>query len=96
MNITQQTIILPKELVTAIKEPWRSNYNYSTNELIEYLREMRKGTYTASTYLLTREIYLQAQERGLIKLPEGVLSGDVHTIPFNQITILNDQINKDE
>lgn len=78
-----------------MNESWRGTYRYRPVELIEYLRDMRRGNFK-SDYLLLREIYLQAQEHGLIKLPEGTVNGDCHLIPFSQLTILNDAINNDD
>ena len=50
----------------------------------------------SATYMLRREVLLQATEMGLIRLPEDYNVGDAHMIPFSQVTILNDAINKDE
>ena len=80
-----------------MREPWRYSYTFSTSELIEALRDIRKGTLSRSAgYDLLRETYLQASERGLIKLPEGTVPGNAHLIPYSQVTILNEAINRDE
>ena len=77
---------------------WRFGFHYSTSDLIEYLRRMRRGEPLSitSTYLHRREVLLQATEMGLVRLPEGTVEGDAHTLNFSQVTILNDAINKDE
>jgi len=76
---------------------WRSTWHYNDSELIEYLRRIRRHEplSIAATYMLHREVVLQAQERGLIALPD-VPQGDAHTIPFEQMTILNPAILLDE
>jgi hypothetical protein len=75
---------------------WRDTYTYRTPELIEYLRAMRTGTFTSTSgWGLKREIYIQSQEKGLIKLPEDIPINDAHIIPFSKVTILNEEINKD-
>jgi len=86
---------IPVSLPSVPRESWRFTYSFSNSELIEYLRNIRKGTFEAITYMLIREIYLQASDRGMIKLPEGVIRGDCHLVTFDQITILNDSINQD-
>jgi len=78
-------------------ENFRYTYHYQPNELIEYLREMRQGIFVShSGYLMRREVYLQAEELGLIRLPEGCIRGECHLIPFQQLTILNEAINRNE
>ena len=78
-------------------ETWRHTYTYSTSELIEILRTMRQGTYTPHTgWLERREVYLQANDRGLIRLPEGTIRGDCHTIPFANLKIIDEAINRNE
>jgi hypothetical protein len=81
-----------------MKEPWRYTYIYSNSDLIEYLRKIRRNEplSISATYLLKREVILQAEERGLIKLPEGTIRGNCDQVPFNQLTILNEEIMKDE
>lgn len=80
-----------------MNEPWRFTYTFTTGELTEYLRNIRRGTFTSHAgYMLQREVYLQAEERQLIRLPEGAIRGDCHRLPFSQLTILNDAINRDE
>lgn len=55
---------------------------------------MRMGKYDRG-WLLRREVYIQAFERGLIRLPEHPLI-DADSISFNQIEILDERINQDE
>ena len=89
-------------ITTTITTPapynWRGTWHYSNSDLIEYLRIMRRNDplSVSATYLLRREVLLQANERGLIRLPEGFIAGDVHTIPFSEVIILNEEINKDQ
>ena len=81
-----------------MREPWRGTYTYGTSELIEYLRRLRRGERlsVSATYLLHREIYLQSQERSLIKLPEETPHCDAHLIPFETITVLDETIKLDQ
>jgi hypothetical protein len=55
---------------------------------------MRRGDFDRG-YLLKREVYLQATEGGLIKLPENCIIGDTHRIPFSEVVILEPLINQD-
>lgn len=78
-----------------MRPSWRFMYSFTTQSLIETLREMRKGTYKALYFMDTRETYLQARDAGLIKLPDNIQDCDAHLIPFSIVTILNDSINLD-
>ena len=65
MNTEHTTIAVPQDP----REPWRFTYTFSNTELIEHIRAMRKNTFTSITFMLRREVLIQAQERGLITLP---------------------------
>lgn len=78
------------------REPWRFTYTFSNSELLENMRSIRKGTLESVSYMLRREVILQSEERGMIKLPENTAHGDAHLIPFSALTILNDLINNDD
>ena len=73
---------------------WRGTYTYSRSSLIEYLRAIRRGDFDGG-YLLKREVYLQASEVGLIKLPENCILGEAHKVPFSEVVILEPLINQD-
>ncbi len=80
-------------------ETWRGTYTYRTPELIDFLREMRLGTFNTnhpSGTLMRGEVLLQAEENTLIRLPEGVARPEVCFVPFENIAILNDAINRNE
>ena len=80
-----------------MNETYRHTYTYRTPELIEIFRTMKQGKYVSNSgWLERREVYLQAHDRGLIKLPEGTIREDCHAIPFASITILNEAINSNE
>lgn len=73
---------------------WRDTYTYPRADLINFLREMRNNIFHRG-YLLRREVYLQASERGLIRLPENYRPNEAHTIPFSEITLLEAQITQE-
>lgn len=73
---------------------WRGTYVYQRSDLISYLREMRTNQFS-SGYMLRREIYLQAHERGLIRLPDNFSPNEAHRIPFSEVTVIEPQINQE-
>ena len=79
-----------------MRQSWRFSYTFPTQSLIETLREMRRGTYTALYFMDKRETYLQARDVGLISLPADVEDCQAHLIPFSEVTILNEAINLDQ
>jgi len=76
------------------RESWRGTYTYKANELIEYLREMRRGEFKGG-FCFVREVYIQAEELGLIKMPNDDRA-NYHLVPFTSVTVIDQKINKDE
>ena len=66
---------------------WRFSFTFSNSDLQEYLNEIKSGTFTGS-YMLRREVFLQARERKLISLPIGFIDGNAHMIPISEITFI--------
>lgn len=69
------------------KQPWRYSYTFSKNDLQEYLTQIKSGSFIGD-FDFRREIILQSQENGLIKLPDGFIPGDAHCIPLAGITFI--------
>jgi hypothetical protein len=73
---------------------WRHTHTYTRAELIEYLREIRRNSFP-NNWLLKREVILQANERNLIKVPEDISPANYHMVQFNNIIVVENQINQD-
>jgi len=73
---------------------WRFSYTMSVNELIEYLKKMHRSEplSESGTYMLYREVYLQAEEQGLIQLPLSMHKGYVHIVPWFQLCIIDGRV----
>lgn len=73
-------------------ENWRNTYCYRPLELVEFIESMKKNIFY-NGWMCHREIYLQAEEQGLVKLPEGTVKGDCHRLPVTNL-IFTDKYNE--
>jgi len=70
-----------------MKQPWRYSYTFSKSDLQEYLTQIKSGSFTGD-FDFRREVLLQSQENGLIKLPDGFIPCDAHTIPISDVILI--------